>query len=229
MFYPCGSHPKLLKNYNDPFMKYDCPLCSTAADTFFEDSKHHFLLCPQCHGIFRDPNQFLSRKNEKERYLHHRNDMEDQGYYKFILPIIDQVTQHFSKGSHGLDYGCGHAPVLSNYLKKEGYDMSVFDPIFFKDRSVMNDHFDFIVCCEVIEHFYHPSQEFQSLFNTLEEQGKLICKTHLFEEGIDFTTWYYKNDPSHVFIYQAETMLWIKNNYLLQDVKINERVITFAK
>ena len=113
-------------------MNYDCPLCSTAADTFFEDLKHHFLLCPECHGIFRDPNQFLSRKNEKERYLHHRNDMEDQGYYIFILQIIDQVAQQFSKGSHGLDYLCGNATVLSNNLKKECYEKSVFDPIFFK-------------------------------------------------------------------------------------------------
>jgi 2-polyprenyl-3-methyl-5-hydroxy-6-metoxy-1,4-benzoquinol methylase len=93
----------------------------------------------------------------------------------------------------------------------------------------MIDQYDFIVCCEVIEHFYHPSQEFQNLFQTLRAKGKLICKTHLFEEGIDFDTWYYKNDPSHVFIYQAETMLWIKNNYLLKDVKINKRVITFTK
>ena len=51
----------------------------------------------------------------------------------------------------------------------------------------------------------------------------------MFEKGMDFDTWYYKNDPSHVFIYQAETVHWIKNNYLLKDVKINDRVITFTK
>lgn len=220
---------KQLKNFNEPFMKYHCPLCSTPADTFFKDSKHHFLICPKCQGIFRDPNQFLSPRNEKERYLHHRNDMEDTGYYQFVLPIINQVKLHMTQGTKGLDFGCGHTPVLSNYLIKEGYDMFVFDPIFFKDDSLMNDQYDFIVCCEVIEHFYHPSQEFQNLFQTLRAKGKLICKTHLFEEGIDFDTWYYKNDPSHVFIYQAETMLWIKNNYLLKDVKINKRVITFTK
>lgn len=210
-------------------MKHHCPLCLTLADTFFQDAKHHFLLCPKCQGIFRDPDQFLSSIDEKERYLHHRNDMEDQGYHKFILPIINQVALHFSKGSHGLDFGCGHTPVLSNYLKNEGYHMSVFDPIFFKNHNAMNDHYDFIVCCEVIEHFYNPAYEFQKLFQTMGPNGKLICKTHLFEEGIDFDTWYYKNDPSHVFIYQAETMHWIKNNYLLQDVKIEDRVISFTK
>ena len=210
-------------------MKHHCPLCANDADTFFKDSKQHFLLCPTCLGIFRDDSQFLSAVNEKKRYLLHRNDMEDKGYYQFVLPIINQVKLHMTQGAKGLDFGCGHTPVLSNYLIKEGYDMSVFDPIFFKDESVMNDQYDFIVCCEVIEHFCNPAYEFQKLFQTLGPKGKLICKTHLFDKGIDFDKWYYKNDPSHVFIYQAETIRWIKNNYLLNDVKINQRVITFSK
>jgi len=210
-------------------MKHQCPLCLSVSDTFFQDARHHFLLCPTCQGIFRDPHQFLSPTDEKKRYLTHRSDMEDTGYYNFVLPIIDQVKLHISKDGQGLDFGCGHVPVLSNYLEREGYQMSVFDPIFYKDDSVLNNQYDFIVCCEVMEHFFQPSQEFQALFKSLGPQGKLICKTHMFEKGMDFDTWYYKNDPSHVFIYQAETVHWIKNNYLLKDVKINDRVITFTK
>jgi len=210
-------------------MKHTCPLCSSVADSFFKNVKHHFFLCPGCKGIFREPNHFLNPVEEKKRYLHHRNDMEDTGYYKFVLPIIDQVKQHIPEGGSGLDFGCGHRPVLSNYLEREGYKLSVFDPIFHDDTSVLNQTYDFIVCCEVIEHFYHPSEEFLKLFNILKPQGKLICKTHLFEKEIDFDKWYYKNDPSHVFIYQHETMNWIKNNYRIKDVKIDDRVITFTK
>lgn len=210
-------------------MKHHCPLCLSASDTYFQGVKHHFLLCPKCQGIFRDPHQFLSPTDEKERYLQHRNDMEDKGYYNFVLPIINQVKLHISKGGQGLDFGCGHVPILSNYLKMEGYKMSVFDPIFYKDDSLLNREYDFIVCCEVMEHFFQPSQEFKALFKSLRPQGKLICKTHLFEKGMNFDTWYYKDDPSHVFIYQAETVHWIKNNYLLKDFKINDRVITFTK
>lgn len=210
-------------------MKHICPLCSSRADSFFKNEKHHFFLCPVCKGIFREPNQFLIPDEEKQRYLHHRNDMEDSGYYKFVLPIIEEVQLHVSRGGSGLDFGCGHSPVLSNYLEREGYTVAVFDPIFHSDTSVLDESYDFVVCCEVIEHFYRPSEEFQNLFKLLRPQGKLICKTHLYEKGIDFDKWYYKNDPSHVFIYQDETIYWIKNNYLIQDVKIEDRVITFSK
>jgi len=210
-------------------MKANCPLCSSTAHTFFQDSIHHFLLCQECCGIFRDPKQFLDLKDEKIRYLHHRNDMQDKGYHQFILPIINQVKFHITKGGHGLDFGCGHTPVLSNYLTMEGYNMSIFDPLFYNEKSVFDNQYDFIVCCEVIEHFYHPLIEFQNLFKTLVPKGKLICKTHLLKKGDAFDQWYYKNDPSHVFIYQAETILWIKNKFLLKEAKINDRVITFIK
>lgn len=209
-------------------MKNYCPLCSHPGKTFYQDNKHHFLLCPQCEGIFRDPDQFLAPTDEKERYLNHRNDMEDTGYYTFILPIINNVKKHIAKGGDGLDFGCGHTPVLSNYLIQEGYKMSVFDPIFFNDPLVLKHGYEFIVCCEVIEHFYHPAQEFGNLFKLLTSKGKLICKTHLFEQGTDFGTWYYKNDPSHVFIYQENTVHWIKKMFELNNVKITDRVITFS-
>ena len=218
----------LLKN-NDLLMKNHCPLCSSKGRTFFEDSKNSFFLCPECYGIFRDPDQFLNLKTEKERYLHHRNDMEDKGYYEFIHPLIEQVKLLIPEGNTGLDFGCGHTPVLSNYLLQEGYQMFVFDALFFNDNSILAKQYDFIVSCEVIEHFFNPLSEFKILFESLKPAGKLICKTHLFHEGIDFDQWYYKNDPTHVFIYQEETMYWIKNEFQFKDVKINDRVITFLK
>ena len=153
-------------------MKYPCPLCSSSADPFFKNAKHHFFLCPTCKGIFRKPDEFLNPVEEKKRYLHHRNDMEDSGYYKFVQPIIDQVKVHIQKGGVGLDFGCGHTPVLSNYLEREGYKLTVFDPIFHNDISVLDQSYDFIVCCEVIEHFYHPSEEFINLFKILKPKGK---------------------------------------------------------
>lgn len=210
-------------------MNNQCPLCSSPGRAFHKDPKNTFFLCPECSGIFRDPDQFIELNQEKERYLHHRNDMEDKGYYEFIHPLLEQVKQSMPKGATGLDFGCGHTPVLSNYLLQEGFQMFVFDALFFNDRALLGKQYDFIVSCEVIEHFFKPLAEFKVLFESLKPKGKLICKTHLFHNEIDFDQWYYKNDPTHVFIYQAETMRWIQNKFHLNDVKIDDRIITFLK
>jgi len=210
-------------------MKSTCPICAAPAGTFFENEKHKFYLCPTCGAIFRDPKQLLKETEERSRYLNHISGVEDMGYYDFVSPLIDRVKGDFDKGSLGLDFGCGHTPVLSEHLKNEGYQMAIFDPIFFKDPKPLNKAYDFIVCCEVMEHFFQPLQEFQNLYNLLRPHGKLICKTHLYEPHLDFDAWYYKNDPTHVFLYQTQSLQWIGNACGFSDVKIDQRVITFSK
>ena len=210
-------------------MPHNCPLCNKQGILFFKDAKHTFHECTNCKGIFRDRQQLLDLNAERERYLTHISNINDTGYYKFVSPIIKEVKNHFSKGISGLDYGCGHTPVLSEHLINEHYKMTVYDAVFFNEASVLKKKYDFIVCCEVMEHFYDPSFEFKQLYELLRPNGKLICKTHLYENKIAFDDWYYKNDPSHVFIYQVKTLIWIKNHFRFNDVKIDGRLITFSK
>ena len=210
-------------------MKTNCPLCQTPSDSFFKDPNNHFFLCPNCEGIFRDRRHLLSLSEEKERYLHHRADINDKGYFKFVSPIIKEVKKFSGQGEHGLDFGCGHTPVLSEHLKKEGYNMAVFDPVFFKQASVLEKEYDFIVCCEAMEHFFSPFSEFSKLYHILKPKAKLICKTDLYHIDTNFKTWYYKNDPSHVFLYQARTIEKIKEMCHFKGVKIEDRLITFSK
>lgn len=210
-------------------MKKNCPLCDQKSNTFFQDPLHHFFMCDQCGGIFRDRDQFLTKTAEKKRYLHHISSMEDTGYYQFISPIIDEVVSSFPVDSLGLDFGCGHTPVLSRHLSNEGFKMVEYDPIFFNYKSALKNKYNFIVACEVVEHFYNPFDEFKRLHDLLKPEGTLICKTHPFEKKIDFASWYYKNDPSHVFIYQRKTFEWIKEFLEFKNVKINDRTIIFSK
>jgi hypothetical protein len=210
-------------------MDTNCPLCNGKGIPFYKDLKHLFYECADCQGIFRDKSQLLDPDQEKERYLHHVSNIDDEGYYKFVSPIINEVKTHDHNGNTGLDYGCGHTPVLSELLRKEHYDMEIFDAVFFPETSVLKRQYHFIVCCEVMEHFYQPSKDFKLLYECLAQGGKLICKTHLFETGMDFGQWYYKNDPSHVFIYQFRTIVWVKDHFQFKDVKIEDRLITFSK
>ena len=206
-----------------------CPLCSNNGSSFFRDGKQHFYQCENCKGIFRDPMNFLNPIDEKKRYKHHKNHINDIGYLKFADPIISTVKKQFNSSHQGLDYGAGHTPVISEVLKACHYPVEIFDPLFFDNPDVLSKTYDFITCCEVMEHFYHPKKEFELLFNLLEPNGKLICMTLIYNKDIDFEYWFYKNDPTHVFLYQTETMLWIKGHFRFKSVKIENRLIIFTR
>ncbi|NKQ39066.1 MAG: class I SAM-dependent methyltransferase [Methanosarcinales archaeon] len=206
-----------------------CPLCSNTGSTFFKNEKQHFYCCKTCKGIFRNTSEHLKPIEEKERYQHHKNHINDLGYIKFANPIISLVKKYFNTNHKGLDFGAGHTPVISEILKTDGFQVEIYDPLFFNKSQVLNKTYDFISSCEVIEHFYYPKKEFDLLYNLLKPNGKLICMTYIFDETIDFKNWFYKNDPTHVFLYQKETFEWIKNDLGFKKVVIDDRLITFTK
>jgi hypothetical protein len=59
--------------------------------------------------------------------------------------------------------------------------------------------------------------------------GKLYCKTELFKNQKPFEDWYYKNDFTHVFIYQEATLNWIQKNLLFKKVSVYEKLIVFER
>ena len=79
-----------------------------------------------------------------------------------------------------------------------------------------------------MEHFKNPLKEFKLLRSLLKNQGKLYCKTEVWNEAIDFQNWQYKNDQTHVFFYNRETLEWIKENLEFSDLEIKENFIVFS-
>jgi hypothetical protein len=61
----------------------------------------------------------------------------------------------------------------------------------------------------------------------LKNDSKLYLMTEVYNEGIDFASWYYKNDPTHVFFYSRETFEWIKKEFGFSKVEVNKRLIVF--
>jgi len=206
-----------------------CPLCGSTGQLFFSNEKHRFLSCDQCGGIFRDPGQILNVEQEKSRYLLHRNHLEDKGYLKFVSPILRAVRKGYPSGAVGLDFGCGHTPVISEVLKEQDYIFDLYDPVFYPHRVFEGKIYDFITCCEVMEHFQHPKKEFDLLTGLLKPDGNLICMTSLYSKEIDFEKWYYKNDPTHVFFYRKETLAYIARNWGFRCLKIEEPLLVFLK
>lgn len=204
-----------------------CPLCNSTTTIFCEKPKHLFYKCTNCDGIFRPRDTFLTVEEEKEHYEKHNNDVFDERYQNFVSPIVNAVLQDFSAEAKGLDFGSGTGPVIAKMLTDKGYQVHNYDLFFANDVSLLNQKYDYVSCCEVMEHFHQPYKEFELLKSLLLPKGKLYCKTEVFNNQKPFENWYYKDDFTHVFIYQLKTLEWLKNEFQFSKLIIKEKLIVF--
>lgn len=202
-----------------------CPLCQGTSVSFYQ---FVFFECVTCGGIFRAPEFLPTLEDEKARYEEHHNDVKDAKYQQFVSPITSSVQRDYTTGSLGLDFGSGTGPVLSKVLQDAGYKIYQYDPFFENKPEVLEHKYDYIACCEVIEHFHFPKQEFLLLKSLLKPGGNLYCMTHLFTPAINFDNWYYRRDKTHSFIYQPKTMTWIQQEFGFRSVSIDGRLITLT-
>ncbi|GEQ85858.1 2-polyprenyl-3-methyl-5-hydroxy-6-metoxy-1,4-benz oquinol methylase [Patiriisocius marinistellae] len=209
--------------------KHQCLLCknfTTKIYAFYK--KRKFVYCDTC-DVVSVPSEFhLSEKAEKERYLKHNNNVEDIGYQSFVMPIVTHIKNKFSKTSDGLDFGAGTGPVIAKLLDQAGYNVTLYDPFFHPNKIVFKTQYNYIVCCEVIEHFNNPEKEFNLLKSLLKENGQLICKTSLLPDKHEFDNWFYKNDSTHVIFYTPKSLEWIKNNIGFKYLKILKEYLIFS-
>src|SRR6056297_2060745 len=200
----------------------DCPLCGAEGEIFY---RNKFFKCPVCQGIFMDKDRLPTPAEEKKRYETHNNDITDPRYRNFVSPITSSIFEYHSPADKGLDFGAGTGPVISAVLQENGYNITPYDPFFENKPELLTDAYDYIVCCEVAEHFHDPAQEFLGLKKLLKKDGHLYIMTELYKENIDFENWHYKDDPTHVFIYQEKTFHYIKETLGFSSLFTKDRLI----
>ena len=115
--------------------------------------------------------------------------------------------------SSGLDYGCGPGPALGRMFTEEGHSVSLFDPIYDNERSVLERRYDFVTCTEAAEHFHRPHEEFSRLNRLLRPGGHLGIMTRFQTDDDRFGNWHYRRDPTHVVFYREDTMRWIARRW----------------
>ena len=186
-----------------------------------------FYKCNTCHGIFRPKHTFLTAEEEKAHYEKHNNDVFDERYQNFVSPIVNAVLQDFSPEAKGLDFGSGTGPVIAKMLTDKGFQVQNYDLFFANEPSLLKEKYDYVSCCEVMEHFHHPYQEFELMKSLLLPKGKLYCKTEVYTNQRPFENWYYKDDFTHVFIYQPKTLEWIKTEFHFSNLIIKEKLLVF--
>ena len=134
-----------------------CPLCECDdADFFWHGGKashdRDFYRCRRCSLVFVPERFFVSREEEKERYLQHNNEIYDKGYRRFLSKLYDELKPHLKPNSSGLDFGAGPGPALVHMMKEDGHDIRMYDPYFSPSTEPLEETYDFITCTETLEH-----------------------------------------------------------------------------
>ncbi len=166
-----------------------------------------YYFCEKCYLISVAEEQLPGEREEKERYLTHRNGIQFEGYVKFLLQAVDPALQFIKKDTVGLDYGCGPSPTVSELMARKGYVCENYDPFFVPHE--LKGKFGFIFSTEVFEHFFRPGEEIARIGGLLDEGGILIVMTERWENIGEFSKWYYARDNSHVCFYHPRTFGYI--------------------
>jgi len=183
-----------------------CNICgSEAVKSFLTSDQKTYWSCSCCGGKFLDKDFLLNSNDEKERYLEHNNEINDPEYRSFLSKLVIPLKEKILPSSKGLDFGCGHGPALADMLKKDGFEVLLYDPFFYPDTNVLSQQYDFITCTETAEHFYDPFKEFNTLNNLLKPGGWLGIMTCFLTTDDMFENWYYRRDPTHVTFYAEKT------------------------
>lgn len=193
-----------------------CPLCNfNNISVFNKDKKRTFFKCLDCNLIFADRGNLLSIKEEKERYSLHDNTISNKGYVNYLTSVVKLIETVYEKDSSILDYGCGENAVLSALLKESGKICCSYDPLYNIGKDCLPTTFDIIVLCEVIEHIHDINKEMSLIKTLLKENGVLIIRTEFVNNNIDFTKWWYKEDPTHINFFSCESMDALAYKYKL--------------
>ena len=203
-----------------------CLLCQTDSNPFEADT----YLCPECALIFKDPKIFWDTEKDTKRYSTHQNSSEDKGYVDFLSKFVAPLKEFLPSKFYGLDFGCGPGPTLSLLLEETGGTIENYDPIFFPDAQLLiPETYDVVTCTEVVEHFKTPAHDWELLTGLVKENGLLAIMTLLYSENIDYKTWWYKNDPTHVVFYQEKTLNFIEEKYDLEKIYTDNKSIIILK
>jgi SAM-dependent methyltransferase len=207
--------------------KHLCPLCKGNSVFKYHHWGRDYFQCGNCFSLFMGKAFFSTQKRERERYLEHNNDVHDERYQRFVKPITSAVQNDFSSINTGLDFGGGTGPVITKVLTDKGFDIVDYDPFFNYRPELLEQQYDYIACCEVMEHFFDPYKEFMLLRKLLKPGGKLYCMTKLYRHSIYFKGWKYKDDDTHVFFYHRKALEFIRKEVGFISLSVHKQLIIF--
>ncbi len=187
---------------------HTCPVCASKHTSLFAQGENRlYIHCASCDLVFVPEHFFVSAEEEKAKYDHHQNSIENRGYVDFLNRLLLPLQTRLEPGARGLDFGSGPGPTLHLLMQQAGYEMDIYDIFYFPDSSVFAKTYDFITMTEVIEHLHHPMQELHRLWEMLHPGGYLGIMTAFRPKR--FEGWYYKRDKTHIRFFTEKTFVCI--------------------
>jgi hypothetical protein len=189
-------------------------LCGTEGATgWHHEPERDYWRCERCALVFLTPGQRLALAAEVDRYRLHRNSVDEPGYLTFLARLTEPMLARVPEGAHGLDYGSGPAPALALLMSRSGRPTVSYDPVFQPDANVLAARYDFVTCCEVLEHAFEPTALLGTLARLVTPGGTIGVMTRWYDQHTAFASWHYRRDPTHVCFYSVQTMQWIADHF----------------
>lgn len=207
-----------------------CPLCGASpADLIGGVGDPTCWRCGVCALVFVDPAARLAPEEELAHYRTHENDPADPRYRAFLSRLIDPLVPHLRPGMSGLDYGSGPGPAIRPMLRVHGIEVTDWDPFFAPDEATLARTYDVVTCSETAEHFFEPGPEFARIDRLLNPGGWLGLMTEPLTDEVEFRTWWYRRDPTHVCFYGPRTFDWIAARFGWHVRPAGRTVVLFRK
>ncbi len=211
-------------------IKNCCPLCLGSRVSFFsKDKNRDYYRCSDCKLVFVLSKDFLSAKDEKKKYDHHQNSIENSGYCQFLDRLLIPMQSYLKSGAKGLDFGSGPGPTLSILMEQRGYDISIYDHFYANNPEVFEQKYDFITSTEVVEHLHDLRNELDRLWQHIKVDGVLGVMSAFIPENQPFNRWYYIRDLTHVRFFSRESFRWLAQNWGVEVVFPQDGVAIFLK
>lgn len=184
----------------------------------------YYYLCKQCSFCFAPEiskwslNDF-SEKIYNEEYIEVDPDHEKVRPEENAAGLIKMFKGKEKYIKH-LDYGGGNG-LLSNLIKKSGWDSLSYDPFINKEVNIKElESFNLITAFEVFEHVPDVNDLMSQLDSLLKEDG-IILLTTLFSDGnIEqnhrLSWWYASPRNGHISLFSKNSLYTLAGKYRFQ-------------
>ncbi len=186
----------------------NCLIC-TAPTSVLHDPQFSldYYVCRECGFIAQDRKNIVTFTEERTEYDRHENSIDNEGYVTYFKRFLDQALMPYVTSGHGLDYGSGPEPVLSQVLRRDyALDVDIYDLHYQPEKVFEGKTYDYIITTEVIEHVQNPMEVLQLMYDHLKPHGVVALMTLFHPEDADvFLKWWYRRDITHISFFLPKT------------------------